>query len=124
MIRTNKSGFSLVEVLLTIVLIGVVSGLCYPVVVNLLEKCKDESAICSAECVNAAKKSFWMRNPRAEQEYMNQTSDAAKYALIKDYLPDPSTTFDRALPKGYQLKMNARIRSRVGIFKGNSELEY
>lgn len=124
MIRANKSGFSLVEVLLTIVLIGVVSGLCYPVVVNLLDKCKDESAICSAECINAAKKSFLMRNPRAEQEYMHQSSEEAKYILIKDYLPDPSTPFDRALPKGYQLKMNARIRSRVGIIKGKSEIEY
>lgn len=120
----NKSGFSLVEVLLTIVLIGAISGLCYPVVVNLLEKCKDESAICSAECINAAKKCFLMRNPRAEQEYMNQTSDESKYILIKDYLPDPSIPFDHALPKGYKLKMNARIRSRVGIIKGNSELEY
>jgi len=124
MIRTNKSGFSLVEVLLTIVLIGVFSGLCYPIIVNLLEKCNDESAICGAQCINAAKKSFWMRNPKAEQEYTRQTTDEAKYTLIKDYLPDPSTPFDRALPKGYQLKMHSSIRGHVGIIKGNSELGY
>lgn len=122
--RTNKSGFSLVEVLLTIVLIGVISGLCYPVIANLLEKCKDESAICSAECINAAKKSFWMRNPKAEQEYIHRSTDEAKYTLIKDYLPDPSMSFDRVLPKGYHLVMHSSIRGRVGILKGNSELYY
>lgn len=117
-------GFTLVEVMLTIVLIGLISGLCYPIVTNLLENCKDESAKCSAECINAAKKSFWMRNPTAEQKYSHQSTNEDKYKLVKDYLPDPTTQFDHALPSGYQLDMGSSIRSRVGILKGNHALEY
>lgn len=124
MMRNNKSGFSLIEVLLTIVLIGVISGLCYPIVTNLLDKCKDVSAICAAESVNAAKKSFWMRNPKAEQEYARQSTNEGRYSLIKDYLPNPNTSFDRALPKGYKLEMYPSIHDYVGILKGNSELDY
>lgn len=71
MMSRRDSGFTLVELLLTIVLIGLISGLCYPIVTNLLEKCRDESAISAAQCVNAAKKSFWMRSPKADQEYIS-----------------------------------------------------
>ncbi|OAI50840.1 hypothetical protein AYO37_00150 [Opitutia bacterium SCGC AG-212-L18] len=120
----NKSGFSLVEVMLTIVLIGLISGLCYPIVAHLFGKCKDESARCLAESIGAAKKSYWMRKLNAKQEYANKTTDEEQYALIRDYLSDSSMTFDQVLSrlKGYRLVMGSDVSDRVRVFNGIDEI--
>lgn len=122
----NKLGFSLVEVMLTIVLIGLISGLCYPIVANLSGKCKDESARCLAESIGAAKKSYRMRKLNAKQEYANKTTDEEQYALIRDYLPDPSITFDQVLSHldGYKLRMGSDVSDRVRVFNGIHEVKF
>lgn len=112
------------EVLLVIVLLGVLGNIVYPVVTNILEKCREQAAICFAESVDAAKKSFWMRNANAEQEYAHQPDDNSRYILIKEYLPNGNIPLARALPPGYKLSMSSNIRDRVEISNKEGEIVY
>lgn len=120
----GKAGVSLVEVLLVIVLLGVLSNIVYPVLINILEKSREQAAICFAESVDAAKKSFWMRNANAEQEYARQRDDDSRYLLIKEYLPSGNIPLARALPPGYKLIMNSSILDRVEIINKEGEIVY
>ncbi len=117
-------GFSLVEVLLAIVLLGILSSLCYPIARNVIEKSKEQLAICFAESVNAAKSSFWMRNTFAEEEYAQQTTNEGRYNLIKEYLSNNNIPLAHALPEGFDLIMNGGIRERVNIVNKKGENVY
>lgn len=119
-----NAGFSLVEVLLVVVLLGILSSLCHPILINILEESRKQFAICFAESVNAAKSSFWMRKPTAEQEYTEQKTNEDRYALIKEYLPHRNTSLIDALPQGYNLDMKQSIRDRVELSNKKGENVY
>lgn len=124
MLLRNKSGFSLVEVLLSIVIIGILSALSYPCMTNIIEKCRSELAISFAQSVNAAKSSFWMKNANGEEEYARQTANKGRYDLIKEYMSNSNVSLERALPQGYQIIMNDSIRDRVELFNNKGEIVY
>ena len=123
----NKSGIqgvSLIEVLLLVMILGILSGMGYPIVVHLVEEGRVQAAKSTALSINAAKQSFKMKHFRAEQEYSSQATDEGKYALLKAYLPSSNISLETLLPKGYRIGMNASIRDRVGLFGPKGEIHY
>lgn len=113
--KPNKSGFTLVEVLLVVVLLGVISGLGYPLIIHLMDSGLERSAVSMAQSVNAAKQSYKMRNYKADQEYGKQSNEAARYGLIQEYMPHGNVGLNELLPKGYTLEIGSSIRDRVGL---------
>ena len=120
----NKKGATLIELLLVIILLSIFGSLCYPIATNVIQKCTEQSVICFAQSVEAAKISFRMRNPKANQEYLKQTTNEGRYDLIKEYLPNGNGPLTRALPPGYDLMMNASIDDRVEVINKKGEIVY
>lgn len=119
-----RSGFSLIEVLLVVVLLGVLSSLSYPIVINIIQKSTEESVICFAKSVDAAKSSFWIRNPKAEQEYAKQTTNDERYDLIREYLANGKISLVRSLPSGFKLIMPKNISNSVEVLNKEGEIVY
>lgn len=121
---SSKSGLSLVEMLLVVVLIGTVSGIGYPIISNIMEEGKKQSAKSTVQCLNAAKQSFKMKNFRAKQLYANQPTNEARYNLIKSYLPNSNTSLQNLFPKGYQVEMNEDLDSEVKLQGPKGVIQY
>ena len=120
----NKFGFTLVEILLVVVLLGIISGLGYPLVIHLMDSGFERSAVSVAQSVNAAKQSYKMRHYQANQEYGRQSNETDRYALIKEYMPHGNVGLNDLLPKGYSVELGSSIRDRVGLRGPKGEISY
>ncbi|MCA9357622.1 prepilin-type N-terminal cleavage/methylation domain-containing protein [Candidatus Kaiserbacteria bacterium] len=114
-ILASKKAFSLPEILLVVVLLGIVSAVSVPLVFNLLESGHRELAKSVAHSMNAAKHSFTMRQYNAEQLYAHAINDVERYQLIQPYLPGSGDTSDTLLPEGYHIRFHALLKQKVEL---------
>lgn len=121
--HNSRAGFSLVEILIVVVLIGILTTVSYPVVVGLMENGKSHSAIVIAQSLNAAKQSFRMKHFKAEEDYAKQGNDEAKFALIQPYIADSSSKLNQLMPKGYRVDLQG-MKDRVKLWGPKGEIVY
>ena len=102
----NRLGFSLVEVLAAVTIIGIIAFLALPNIIAMKKDSEVNLAISRAESVNMAIASFIQANgrDRAITRWTGASaSDQAKYNLIGSYLAFAPTNESDFMPSGYDL---------------------
>ncbi|NNE94199.1 MAG: type II secretion system protein [Verrucomicrobiales bacterium] len=103
----DQSGFSLVEVLAAVGIIGIIAFLAIPNIVAIKEESERNLAISKAEALNMAISSYIQANGRdiAETDYKSATSENLRYRKLAPYMSFAPTNFDDYKPNGYGLDL-------------------
>jgi len=119
-----QHGWSLAEVIICIVLMGVLMGVLAPKIGNIIGVGGEKTAISRAEVLNASKQSFKMRFKSASQKYKESGTDEAKYQLLKKYIPLSDTTLAEFTPEGFIMNLGDTLDTKVKLKKGNDVIKY
>ncbi len=104
----SRRGFSLVEMLAAVAIIGVISFLALPNLVRMRSDAERNLAIARCESVNMAMATYiqvWGRT-QAVTNYNAAASAQAKYALLAPYLSFSETNLTDYIPNGYSVTFN------------------
>lgn len=110
----NNRGFSLVEVIGAVVLIGIISMGAVSIIGNMNKEARIATAVGNAHAVNAAKQAFRNRVPSADTVFVGD--DATKFEILRagrylPYAPSYTSTNPRYMPEGYQLIVGDLVTS-------------
>ena len=96
------AGFSLLELLVVIVVLGVVLYFAFPNIVRMRRDSEDNLARARAEMLNLAVAAYFQSvgdRPTAISNWFNKGSDAARYTdFLKQYIAFPSATLSGFMP--------------------------
>ena len=101
-------GFSLIEMLAAVAIIGVISFLAIPNIVKMRSDSERNMAIARAESINMAMATFIQARGRtqAETDWTAASTAQAKYALVAPYLSYSETNLVDYIPNGYSITFN------------------
>lgn len=124
-----RPGFSLVEMMASIAIIGVIAFLAIPSISKMREDSERNLAIARAESLNVAQASLVQVKGRtqADLDWRNAGSSDAKYVLLQPYLSYSETTLSAYLPSGYTVVFNTAINDmrKTRLFGPDSaEIKY
>ena len=112
--QRGRHGFSLVEVLAAVTIIGIIAFMALPNIIAMKRDAEVNLAISRAEAVNMAMASFIQANgrDRAITRWTGASaSDQLKYALIDSYLAFAPSNETDYMPSGYELTWPGSIAS-------------
>ena len=117
---SRKAGFSLVEVLAAVAIIGILVFIAIPNVVQSRRDAEEHFAIGRAEALNSSISSFIQANGRANAgvQWSGKTN-AERYALVKGYLAYAPTDLSGYQPNGYTYSLPSSPDARVTITRDN-----
>ena len=123
--RESKiAGFSLIEVLAAVAIIGIITFLALPNIVTLKQDAEVDLAIARAESVNMAIAAYVQANgqPTAVTNWGTASTDQAKWVLVSPFLAFAPTDLTSFMPSGYTLTMPASINplTKAGLQDPNS----
>ncbi len=106
-----RRGFSLVEMMASVAIIGVIAFLAIPSVTKMREDSERNLAIARAEALNVSMATFIQVNGRAQAQTLWASKATAddKYTLIDDYLSYAETSLGAFLPSGYTVTFDPTI---------------
>jgi prepilin-type N-terminal cleavage/methylation domain-containing protein len=101
-------GFSLIEMLAAVAIIGVISFLAIPNIVKMRSDSERNMAIARAESVNMAMATFIQARGRtqAATDWTAAATAQSKYALVAPYLSYSETNLVDYIPNGYSITFN------------------
>lgn len=109
-----RKGYSLVEVLLVMLLVGLVAGLAFGIYTNAPKVSERSTAVALCRAIDGAKQAFRNADPLADQKWA-ALDDGGRYARLRDpsgtgdmsvsYLPMSPASKDAYLPQGYSFKI-------------------
>lgn len=122
-------GFSLVEMMASVAIIGIIAFLAIPSISKMREDSEKNLAIARAESLNVAQATMVQVKGRtqADLDWRNAGSSEAKYTLLQPYLSYAETTLASFLPSGYTATFNAAINDmkKARLFApDSSEIKY
>lgn len=95
-------GFSLVELLVSVSIIGLIAFMAFPKVTSMRSEGEKNLAIARVEALNLALANMIQVRGRSQATLdWAGKSDDQRYALVKDYLAFGETTLAAYLPSGY-----------------------
>lgn len=96
-------GFSLVEVLAAVALIGIITFLALPNIVRIKQDSEESLAIARAEVINLAMASYLQAHGQtsAAAGWAAATDADSRYALLAPYLAFAPASFADYMPSGY-----------------------
>ena len=111
--RNKKAGFSLVEVLAAVAIIGIIAFLALPNIVAIKDESEIHLAISRAEAANMAMVSFIQSRGRATavSEWSDADSVQEQYALLAPYLAFAPTEIGDYMPSGYTIELPNSLSS-------------
>lgn len=109
--RTRR-GFSLVEVLAAVSIIGIIAFLAIPNIIAIKQDSERNLAISRAEAVNIAIVSYIQANGRSNvAPGWTSINDQQRYTLLIPYLSFAPTNLTDFIPKGYATKLPTNLNS-------------
>ncbi|MEX1119887.1 MAG: prepilin-type N-terminal cleavage/methylation domain-containing protein [Terrimicrobiaceae bacterium] len=119
----SKQAFSLVEVLAAITIIGIITFLAIPNIVQIKQDGEDNLARARAESLNMAMASLIQANGRvtAVSRWTSAGSDAGRFALLTPYLAFAETNFASYMPNGYSVAFPAAISPPTKVTLRNAQ---
>lgn len=118
-------GFSLVEMLASVAIIGVIAFLAIPSVSRMREDSERNLAIARAEALNVAMATMVQMKGRAQAQtdWSNATTDDAKYIRLQPYLSFAETTRALYFPSGYTTIFGSTITDmrKVRLFGADGD---
>ena len=111
--QRTKAGFSLVEVLAAVAIIGIIAFLALPNIVAVKDESEIHLAISRAEAANMAMVSFIQSRGRATavSEWADADSSQDQYALLAPYLAFAPTALTDYMPSGYTIELPNSLSS-------------
>jgi prepilin-type N-terminal cleavage/methylation domain-containing protein len=125
--HSGKAGFSLVEILVVLVILGTVLFLAIPNIVQVRSDSEDNLARSRAEALNVAAAAYFQAVGRqaATAAWSAAAHNDARYALISPYLAFASTNLSGFMPTGYSVTFSADpLRQKASLFRGSTALSY
>ncbi|WP_395719187.1 type II secretion system protein [Prosthecobacter sp.] len=106
-------GFSLVEMMACVSIIGIIAFMAIPSVTRMRGDSERNLAIARAEALNLAQASYIQVNGRTQAalNWSAATSAEAKYTLLRPYLSFSETTLATFMPSGYTVTFAPSITS-------------
>ena len=108
----KRRGFSLVEMLAAVAIMGVIAFLAIPSVTKMRGDSERNLAIARAEALNIGQANFIQVRGRTTADQLwrgTGTSDESKYQLLRPYLSFAETTLTTFMPGGYGIDFPASI---------------
>jgi prepilin-type N-terminal cleavage/methylation domain-containing protein len=107
----RRFGFSLVEVLAAIALIGIITFLALPNIVRIKQDSEESLAIARAEAVNLAMASYIQARGQtsAAAGWATATDANSRYALLAPYLAFAPASFADYMPSGYSITLPSTL---------------
>jgi len=111
--RSLTGGFSLVEMMACVSIIGIIAFMAIPSVTRMRGDSERNLAIARAESLNLAQASYIQVRGRTQAalDWSATASSEAKYTLLRPYLSFSETTLAAFMPSGYTVTFAAAITS-------------
>ena len=126
--RRRHAAFSLVEMLASVAIIGIISFLAIPNLVRMRGDSERNLAIARAESVNMAMATFIQVRGRTQSvsDYNAASTAQAKYALLTPYLAYAETNITDFIPNGYSVTFPAAIDPlrKLTLLQGSTTISY
>lgn len=97
----RRSGFSLVEVLAAITIIGVITFLAIPNIVRVKQQSEDDLARARANALLIATSAYFRANGDVAVTEWSGKDNNARYVLVSEYLAFAPTSLTNYMPGGY-----------------------
>ncbi len=124
----KENGFSLVEVLAAVAIIGIITFLAIPNIVAVKQDSETNMAISRAEALNIAMVSYVQANghENASDYWSQQVSVQGRYALLASYLAFAPSNLFEYMPSGYQIMLPGDLEkiSKVQLRGPSGEIYY
>lgn len=107
----RHTGFSLVEVLAAVAIIGIITFLALPNIVQIKHDSEDHLAIARAEALNLSMASYVQAQglTGASVGWSGAADSAARYQLLAPYLAYAPTNITEYMPSGYSVTLTNTI---------------
>ncbi|MGI9242929.1 MAG: type II secretion system protein [Verrucomicrobiales bacterium] len=116
-IQKKDRGFSLVEVLASVSIIGVITFLALPNIMTVRRGAEENLAITRAEAINMATAAFIQSRGRANAEglWFAASTDEQRYSLLAPFLAFAPASVADFMPSDYHLTYPATLSSLTKI---------
>ena len=126
--RTRSSaGFSLVEMLAAVAIIGVISFLALPNLIKMRTDAERNLAIARCESVNMSMATYIQVRGRvqASSDFAGSSTAQAKYSLLTPYLAFSQANLTDYMPSGYSVTFNGiDPLQKVTLNQGSTVIAY
>ena len=121
-------GFSLVEVLAAVAIIGIITFLAMPNIIAVKQDSENNLAISRAEALNIALVTFVQTNGHGNAvEYWGQRNrDQERYEMLKSYMAFAPNSLDQYMTLGYRLQFpnSIEVLSKVSLIGPRGAIYY
>ena len=121
--KVRKSAFSLVEVLAAIAVIGIITFLAIPNIVQVKTDSENGLALARAASLNMAMASYLKDQGTLASSSWNPANTNTCYTALTPYLAFAPADFDKYVPAGYTFTFPATLSSPMSvIFPGETNV--
>ncbi|HEY1083534.1 MAG TPA: prepilin-type N-terminal cleavage/methylation domain-containing protein [Prosthecobacter sp.] len=113
----GRRGFSLVEMMACVSIIGIIAFLAIPSITSMRSNSERNLAITRAEALNMAQASFIQVRGRtdAASKWNAAANDEARYQLLREYMSYAEPTLSQYIPAGYKMEFNTTITTTTKL---------
>ena len=123
--RRSRRGFTLVEVLLVLLVLGLVASMLTGGFSGLLPLGRETVAVTKAREINGARRTYALIVPDAAAQWAAAAADADKVTLLINAKLLNGTAADQlTLPGEYTLSLAGAMRDKTVLRKGATTLDY
>ena len=123
----SRRGFSLIEMLSAVAIIGIISFLAIPNLVKMRSDSERNMAIARAESINMAMATYIQVRGRtqAATDWAGVSTSQTKYALVAPYLAFSEANLTDYIPNGYSITFNTiDPLKKVTLKQGSTTIAY